>query len=196
MPSRKPPFPRALAPIEAPLPAPIAASIGTTIARHSYLDWVLGQVLYSLMEISLKQGRVVVRPPRAGEYVQAVRDLYAFHKIESKFDFDGLARRLERAEAARHLLARSVFMRDIDARGKPKVRLGRGPWAPMATATDRLAPPEGVVVDRAFLADRRADVESAIKAAENLQAVTDRRLRELAARRRTTHALNRRKSGV
>ena len=195
MATRKPAFPRALAPIESALPAALAASIGNTIARHSYLDWLLGQVLYSLMEISLKQGRVVVRPPRAAEYVQAVRDLYAFHKIESRFDFDGLERRLERAEAARHLLARSVFMRDLDARGTGKVRLGRGPWAPVAAAAGRLAPPDGVVVDRAFLAERRADVEAAIKATEKLQAVTDRRLRELADRRRTSRSFNRRKTG-
>mgnify|MGYP006147568101 CR=1 FL=1 len=46
----------------------VTAAIGNAIARHSYLDWVLGQVLYSLMEISVKRAEprqisVVVRSP-------------------------------------------------------------------------------------------------------------------------------------
>lgn len=192
MATRKPAFARALAPIDAALPSPLAAAIGNIVARHSYLDWVLGQVLYSLMEISLKQGRVVVRPPRAAEYVQAVRDLYAFHKLETRFDFDGLALRLDRAEAARHLLARSVFMRDLDA-SNDRIHLARGPWAASTDVAGRLAPLEGLAVDRAFLAKRRAEVEEAIRAAEKLQDVTDRRLRELADRRRTSRTLNRRR---
>src|SRR5687768_912436 len=103
MATKRPALARVMAPIATPLPATTAAAIGNAIARHSYPDWVLGQVLYSLMEISVKTGRVVVRPPRPSEYVQAVRDLFAFHTLESKFDFEALARRLERADASRHV---------------------------------------------------------------------------------------------
>ncbi len=183
-------FARALAPIDSVLPAPVAAAIGNAIARHSYLDWVLGQVLYSLMEISTKQGRVVVRPPRPDEYVRAVADLFTFHKLESRFDFDGLARRLERADAARHVLARCVYMRDLGAPAG-EIRLGLGPWASSHEAAKAIAA-EGVKVDRAFLAKRRREIEEAIARAEKLQAATDRMLRQLHERRRVSPRFNRR----
>ena len=181
---------RALAPIAAPLPATVAAAIGNAIARHSYLDWVLGQVLYSLMEISAKQGRVVVRPPKPAEYVRAVCDLYAFLKLETRFDVDGLARRLERADAARHVLARCVYMRDLEGSDRG-IRLGLGPWASSHEAAKSIAI-EGARVDRAFLAKRRGEIEDAITRAERLQSTTDRLLRALHERRRVDRRWNRR----
>jgi hypothetical protein len=190
MAKREPAFARALAPVTAPLPAATAAAIGNAIARHSYLDWVLGQVLYSLMEISVKTGRVVVRPPRPSEYVQAVRDLFAFHRIQARFDFEGLARRLERADASRHVLARCVYMHDIDA-SKDEIRVGLGPWASSHEAAKAIAA-EGARVDGAFLARRRREIEDAIARAEKLQALADRLLRELHEKRRNDRRFNRR----
>src|SRR3954469_12377060 len=157
-------FARVLVPIATPLPATLAAAIGNAIARHSYLDWVMGQVLYSLMEISSKTGRVVVRPPRPAEYVRAVQDLFAFLRLESRFDFDGLARRLERADAARHVLARCVYMRDMDS-NRDEVRLGLGPWASSHEAARAIAV-EGAKVDAQFLAKRRREIEDAVGRAE------------------------------
>ena len=190
MPKNERAFARALVPIAVPLPASVAAAIGNAIARHSYLDWVLGQVLYSLMEISAKQGRVVVRPPKPAEYARAVRDLYAFLKLETRFDFDGFARRIERADAARHVLARCVYMRDMESRAG-EIRLGLGPWASSHEAAQAIAI-EGVKVDRAFLARRRREIEDAITRAEKLQAATDRLLRQLHERRRSDRRFNRR----
>lgn len=181
---------RALAPVTAPLPAATAAAIGNAIARHSYLDWVLGQVLYSLMEISVKTGRVVVRPPRPSEYVRAVCDLFAFHKLEARFDFDGLARRLERADAARHVLARCVYMRDLDS-SREEIRVGLGPWASSHEAAKAIAA-ENARVDGSFLAKRRREIEDAVERAEKLQALTDRLLRELHEKRRNDRRFNRR----
>src|ERR1043165_9126654 len=110
-------FNAALEPITGPIPAALAESIGRAIARHSYLEWVLGQVLYSLLEISIKQGRKVVQRPTPRAYVAAVQGLFAFHKVESTFDFADFARRIERADRARDALAHSVYMRDVNARG-------------------------------------------------------------------------------
>lgn len=183
-------FARALVPIATPLPAGVAAAIGNAIARHSYLDWVLGQVLYSLMEISVKTGRVVVRPPRPAEYVRAVRDLFAFLKLETRYDFDALARRLERADAARHVLARCVYMRDMDSE-RDEVRIGQGPWASSHEAAKAIAI-EGAKVDAGFLAKRRREIEEAVTRAERLREITDKLLRELHERRRSDRKFNRR----
>ena len=195
MATRKTAFNPALEPISQPLPALVAESIGRTIARHSYLEWVLGQVLYSLLEISIKQGRKVVRRPDPTQYVAAVQGLYAFHKLDSNFQFNELCRRVEAADRARDALAHSVYMQDVNTRGA-KVHLVRGSWAngsdPDVVSRDGW--PETPVLDRTFLNKMRDVVEAAVKQAEALRAETDDLLRKLHEARRTNPHLNRRRS--
>ena len=117
----------ALVPLDKSLPTEIAAAIGTIVARHAYLDWLLGQVMYSLMEISIKQGRVIMKLPRPRVYIAAVKELLEFHEIETKYDFEDLAKRLEKADRARRELTRSVYMRDTDSR-ELRILLARSHW--------------------------------------------------------------------
>ena len=187
------PFNAALEPIAAPLPAMLATAIGHVIARHSYLEWVMGQVLYSLLEISIKQGRKVVQRPTPRAYAGAVQGLYAFHRIESRFDFADFSRRVEKADRARNAVVHSVFMRDANA-STLKIHLVQGCWAiddPETVGRDGW--PDAPALDRALLARLRKEVEDAIARAEKLQAQTDRFLRELHERRRTNPRFNRRK---
>lgn len=194
MPKRTTAFNPALEPISQPLPATIAQAIGHTIARHSYLEWVLGQVLYSLLEISIKQGRKVIQRPDPRQYVAAVQGLYAFHKLESKFNFNELCRRVEAADRARDALAHSVYMQDVNVRGN-RVHLVRGSWANGSDAetVSRDAWPETPVIDRGLLGRLRDEVEGAVKRAEALRDETDDLLRKLHEARRTNPRLNRRK---
>lgn len=178
----------ALMPLRQPLPAAIAAPIGVIIARHAYLDWVLGQVMYSLMEISIKQGRVILKLPRPRQYIAAVRDLFAFHGLTADYDFERLERRLETAERVRALLTRSAYMRDAGPRGG-RLQLARALWDPGPGGETQ---PETQALDRAFFKKRRKEVEDAIRSAEQLQAATDRLLRDLHALRRTRRRLDRR----
>jgi len=187
-------FNSSLEPIDASLPDDIARNVGRIIARHSYMEWVLGQVLYSLLEISIKQGRAVVRRPDPGQYTAAVEGLFAFHKLETTFKFDRLAAAIERADAARDALVRSVFMRDTDRKNSP-VFLVRGSWAAGLDldAVSRDAWPDTPVVDAAFLAALRDDVEAAVTRSEKLRQTTDKLLRQLHEQRRVNPRLNRRR---
>lgn len=195
VPMRKasPVFVSSLHPITQSLPDDIARSVGRTVARHSYLEWLLGQVLYSLLEISIKQGRAVVRRPDPHQYSAAIQGLFAFHKIETAFKFDKLARELDRADAARDSLTQSVFMRDTD-RKDSAVFMVRGSWSRGLDleAVSRDAWPETPVVNAALLAGLRDDVEKAVRRAETLRDTTDKLLRRLHERRRTNPRLNRR----
>lgn len=176
-------FNSALVPLTRGLPASIAASIGVTLTRHAYLDWVLGQVMYSLMEISIKQGRVILKLPRPRQYIAAVRDLYAFHGLHGTYDFEGLAAKLEAADRTRKALNRCAYMRDTSSRAM-RIQLARGLWDPGPGGESQA---EAQVVDRAFLARRRKDVEDAIRRAERLRSVTDKLLRALHEKRRGRH---------
>lgn len=191
---KKSAFNAALEPITFALPTSIADGVGRAIARHSYLEWVMGQVLYSLLEISIKQGRKIVPRPDPRQYAAAVEGLFAFHKLESRFDFATLGRRIAAADRARDALAHSVYMRDVNVRGN-RVHLVRGSWAvaePDESVT-RDTWPEAPVVDRQLLARLRRDVEQAVAAAEKLRDETDRLLRRLHEARRTDPRFNRRR---
>jgi hypothetical protein len=183
-------FNSALVPLASGLPAQIAANVGVTLARHAYLDWVLGQVMYSLMEISIKQGRVIMKLPRPSHYIAAVKDLFGFHGLETTFDFDELARKLETSERTRNLLTRSVYMRDSSSK-ESAVHLTRSPWDPGPGGETQ---PEAQRVDRKFLASRRKDVDDAIRGAEKLQAVSNKLLRKMHELRRKRPGFNRRKA--
>jgi hypothetical protein len=175
---RKPSVNTALEPLASPLPAEIASPVGALIARHTYLDWVLGQVMYNLMEISIKQGRVIMKLPRPRVYIAAVRELLEFHKLHVKFDFDGLAERLEAAERARRELTRSIYMADSD---DGSIHLARSPWDPGPGGDMQ---PESQAVDPRYLAAKRKDIEDAVAAAEKLRALTGKLLRDLHAKRK------------
>jgi hypothetical protein len=180
----------ALVPLAAGLPASIAANIGVTLARHAYLDWVLGQVMYSLMEISIKQGRVIMKLPRPTHYIAAVKDLFDFHGLVTAYDFDELARRLETSERTRNLLTRSVYMRDSSSK-EAAIHLARSPWDPGPGGETQ---PESQPVDRKFLARRRKEVDDAVKSAEKLQAESNKLLRKMHELRRNRPGFNRRKN--
>ncbi len=189
----RPVFISSLKPVTKSLPDDIARSIGRTVARHSYLEWVLGEVLYSLLEISIKQGRAVVHRPQPRQYAAAIEGLYKFHKLDTPFKFDRLARSLERADAARDTLVQSVFMRDSDRKDSP-VYLVRGSWSLGLDleSVSRDAWPETPAVSAALLAGLREDVEDAVERAEVLRSLTDKLLRRLHEHRRTNPRLNRR----
>jgi hypothetical protein len=186
---RKEMFNGALEPLAMGLPASMASSVGITLARHAYLDWVLGQVMYSLMEISIKQGRVIMKLPRPAHYIAAVRDLFAFHGLETTYDFDALCLCLDSADRSRNMMTRSVFMRDSGSKGL-RIHLTRSPWDPGPGGETQ---PETQVVDRKFLAHRRKVVDDAIRGAEKLRALTDKLLRNMHEMRRNKPGLNRRR---
>ena len=91
MPKKLMTFNAALEPLTEELPEALAAAIGAIVARQTYLDWVLGQVMYDLMEISIKQGRVIMKLPRPRVYIAAVKELFEFHGLDVKYDFEDLA---------------------------------------------------------------------------------------------------------
>ena len=185
--SKDPLLASSLEPVTKSLPAALAGLIGQVVARQAYLEWVLGQVMYDLMEISIKQGRVILKFPRPGQYIAAIRDLYDFHGITPGMSLEDLSRKLDVADRTRNVLTRSVYMR---SRGRgAEIVIARSPWD---AGPGSEAQAETQVVDEEFLSRCRKNVESAVEAAEKLQQTTDELLRKLHERRRTQRGLDRR----
>ncbi len=187
-------FNAALEPIAGKLPGDIAAAVGRAVARHSYLEWLLGQVLYELLGISIKQGRAVVKRPAPAHYVAAIQGLYAHHKLDTPYPFAKLGQAVERADAARDALVDSVYMHDAERKRSP-VYLVRGSWARGVDldTVSRDAWPQAPVLDAALLGRYRDEIDAAVARAEKLRATTDKLLRRLHELRRTNPRLNRRR---
>jgi hypothetical protein len=176
---KTPTFNAALEPLTGALPQDVAAAVGELVARHTYLDWLLGQVMYDLMEISIKQGRVIMKLPRPRVFVTAVRDLFDFHGLDAPFDFDTFAEKLEAAHVACRELTRSVYMSE-DGSSADAIHLVRSPWDPGPGGDLQ---PESQRVDAKMLAAKRREVEDAVSSAEKLRALTDKLLRDSHAKR-------------
>jgi hypothetical protein len=194
MATKKSVFNPALEPVTQPLPEAIASSIGRMIARHSYMEWLLGQVMYSLLEISIKQGRAVVQRPQPRQYAASIQGLCAFQKIDCKFDFEDLTKRVEAADRVRDALVHSVYMRDVNVRGD-RIHLVHGSWArPAEMDVIRTGEwPDTPVLDRAYLAASRKVIEDAVQRAEALLVTIDTLLRQLHELRRSNRKYDRRR---
>jgi hypothetical protein len=80
-------------------------------------------------------------------------------------------------------------MRDTGSRAT-RIQLARALWDPGPGGEMQ---PESQVVDRAFLAARRKEVEAALSSAEKLRALINRQLRAMHEARRKNARLDRRK---
>lgn len=187
--------PPPMVPIARELPPSIAAAVGRAIARHSYLDWLLANILYALLSIPIRQGRVAVKIPPPPLYITTVADLLAYLRLHMDFNLAALQRKLVAADQARNILCRSVFTRDART-GKIHIELVSGAWdeAQDVEAARKEFRSGRVEVTRAFLAGKRAAIEDAIKATRHFAERINDGLQALNEIRRTRRTMDRRGS--
>ena len=184
-----------MAPLAGELPPSMAAAVGRAIARHSYLDWLLANILYALLSIPIRQGRVAVKIPPPPLYITTVADLLAYLRLHMDFNLEALQRKLVAADQARNILSHSVFTRDARS-GKIHIELVSGAWdeAQDVEAARKDFRSGSVEVTRAFLAAKRAAIEDAIKATRHFAERINDGLQALNEIRRTRRAMDRRGS--
>lgn len=175
------------------LPSNVAASIGRTLVRYTFLERLLAQIIYDLLCISIKQGRIIVKLPPARQYTSAVEDLLQFHKIYSRFNFRSFSNKLLAADNARNLFAHSMFVKD---EGQLKIQIVRGSWEleQDIVSVSRALSPEAKIVDRSFLSSKRAAVEEAIQATREVHVMIKVALQALNEKRQTETSMDRRQS--
>ena len=83
------------------LPTGIAASLGRLIARWSYLEWLLAQVLYRMCGVGPKIGRVAMPPPRESDYPARLQQVASILKLDlSPFPWKDYEKTLREANDA------------------------------------------------------------------------------------------------
>lgn len=152
------------------LPSPIAASLGRLIARWSYLEWLLAQVLYQMCGVGPKIGRVAMPPPRASDYPARLQQVASILKLDlSPFPWSAYEKTLRELKEERDRFAHSIWLKD---RGEKAYRIQdvRGSWQPdptMPSVSKRIMP-HGRTVTSAELNAIRRRIEGAIKNAREL----------------------------
>ena len=184
-----------MAPTARELPPGIAAAVGRATARHSYLRWLLANILYALLSIPIRQGRVAVKIPPPPLYITTVADLLAYLRLHMDFNLEALQRKLVAADQARNILCHSVFTRDARS-GKIHIELVSGAWdeAQDVEAARKDFRSGSVEVTRAFLAGKRDAIEDAIKATRTFAERVNDGLQALNEIRRTRRTMDRRGS--
>jgi len=153
------------------LPASMTRGMGRLLVADSYLDLALIQIIYDLIGVGQKEGRLAVREPRTVERLQLILDLAHVHGIKIAMDLKTLREALVKSTSNRDLVSHGTWFREPDG-GNLLVRRLRGSWPKDETgfATSRRIMPQGEFIDEDELAIMLGLTEAAIEAVEELHA--------------------------
>lgn len=102
------------------LPATYATQIGRVISRWAYQEWLLTRVMYELLGLSPKAGRLAVKTGNINTYMQMLSDLMRVYPIQVPTNMNKLWQDLAKAESERDHLAHGLWLKES---GSPSLRL-------------------------------------------------------------------------
>ena len=132
-------------PIKYKLPADMLEKIGHIMVSFSYIEYLLSRIMYDLLEIGQKEGRLAIKEPRAHERVEIIADIAALKNIETEIDLSDLEKLIENLERERNLVAHGLWM-EHPTTGQLFLRITKGSWQPdpkIRGKVKRIISPEG-----------------------------------------------------
>jgi hypothetical protein len=172
-------------PIVTDLPASIVREIGRVVVLHSYLEHVLGRIIYDILDIDPKIGRTVIREPRGGEVFDMIRDLAQIKGLELSDEYNAIREGIEAAKTQRDQVGHGVWLRDRDT-GHLFLRIIKGSWQPkskMRGKIKRRISPEGQEYGTPELRSTIELIEETIEAVNRLHDDLKSALRSLPGKR-------------
>lgn len=127
------------------LPAEHSRQIGRIITRWAYLEWHLRQIVYQLLPVDPKAGRLVVREPRVTDAVTMISDLAEMRGVHLQKDFKKLNTELQRLVTHRDRIAHGIWLKNRDNK-IPILQVTKGSWQPDPNnpPIKRVIKPEGI----------------------------------------------------
>ena len=135
-------------PIINDLPGPILAGIGRVIILWAHQEHLLRTIIYSLLNLSPKQGRIAVRSPRVEDVITMIKHLILVEDIKvDGFDFQGFTIELKRLEKWRDKLSHGIWAFHPETK-KYVVQDTAGIWkpSPHKPKVSKRISPEGIAV--------------------------------------------------
>ena len=139
-------------PVVTDLPADMLQAIGRVIVEYAFLELQLSRIIYDLIRVDPKAGRVAVREPRATDRLEIILDLIDLKQFTLTDDEKKLLRKTTKTcLTQRDQLAHGAWVRDPN-NGTLLLRLTKGQWQPIKGQrgkTKRVVKPEGISVSTA-----------------------------------------------
>lgn len=142
------------------LPVSYVTSIGRIITRWAGVEWELQRIVYMLLNVNAKQGRLAAKVPRAGECANLIKQLAKLRGIYlSAKDVSYLHSRLSDCVEWRDRLAHGVWIRPHKTR-RLLLQVTKGAWNdPRGESRSRKILPEGMQVTIGQLRALTRDIE-------------------------------------
>jgi hypothetical protein len=117
---------------------PLLREIGKVIVGYASVEWRLSDMLYAVLSVGPKQGRLAVVEPRAPERLDLLGELAALRGvrlssllgIRTKPNLLKLRNEIEWCRAQRALIAHGLWAFDPDNLGQTYLRRVTGDWRP------------------------------------------------------------------
>ena len=68
------------------LPTNYYTHIGRVVSRWAYLEWKLRRIVYALLQVGPKHGRIAVREPRVVDCIVMIEDLMFLEKMKTQLE--------------------------------------------------------------------------------------------------------------
>ena len=172
------------------LPTQYSTAIGRIVTRFSVLESALRNLIYALLELDPKMGRVAVKNPRIDDSFTMIQDLMGLRSFTTILDIKRLAGDCRKLEQFRDKVAHGIWVRhsrsDVPIL---QVTAGSHPDKPGGKATKgRIRPATFEVTPETFRSHARG-IDVALKAVKQLG-------RELGAQHRALRKKLREQSGL
>lgn len=117
-------------PVVKRLPPALSKEIGRVIHRYALVESNYKALVYSMLGIGPKLGRIGARETRGKEYPEMIYDIAEIRGLEpNKRWFDDLRNKTEYIASRRDTLAHGIWVRDREQK-KLLLRVTRGSWLP------------------------------------------------------------------
>ncbi|MCI5112069.1 MAG: hypothetical protein MRY75_16075 [Marivita sp.] len=114
-------------PVVTDLPDDMLTAIGQVIVEYAFLELQLSRIIYDLLAVDPKAGRLAVREPRASDRLDVIFDLCALRGVSIEEEKNPLKKALEFSVSQRDRIAHGIWVFDEES-GDHMLRITRGSW--------------------------------------------------------------------
>src|SRR5438477_10258483 len=132
-------------------------------------------MIYVLLGVDPKRGRLAVREPSATDRLEVIRDLIQLGKLSVSTDKKLLADAIDGAQRGRNQLAHGIWLRDPE-RNTTFLRVATGSWQPQKGQrgkTKRQVTPEGILFGLTECSELQRIIAETLKMVDELGAEVD-----------------------
>jgi hypothetical protein len=131
-------------PVITDLPAAMMREIGRIVVNYASLEHSISRIIYHLLGISRKEGRLAAKEPRATDRFEIVRDLLVLQNIKPKAGLIAIRKEIEAVATMRDKLAHGIWTRHPRTNATI-LQIKRGKFQPNPPQnTKRVISPEGI----------------------------------------------------